>query len=107
MVTSNDDVSDNQRLPYHFVFDVKYDGRRKARLVIGGNFTSPPKEDIYSGVVGIGTVHLAFQLAQMHGILACAADMGTAFLYGLAKEKVFVVAESEFGKLQGQKLILH
>ena len=43
----------------------------------------------------------------MHGLFACAADVGTAFLYGLTKAKVFVIAGSEFGELQGQKLILH
>ena len=35
----------------HFVFDVKYDLHRKARLVAGGHTTSPSIEDIYSGVV--------------------------------------------------------
>ncbi|MEM7375684.1 MAG: hypothetical protein AAF587_44235, partial [Bacteroidota bacterium] len=82
LVDSTDDMSTFQRIPYHIVFDVKFDGRRKARLVCGGNFTSPPKEDTYSGVVGIGTVHLAFQLALLNGLQVCAADVGTAFLYG-------------------------
>eukprot|EP00978_Attheya_sp_CCMP212_P035696 scaffold156893_cov59-Attheya_sp.AAC.1 len=41
-----------QLIPYHIVFDCKFDFRRKARLVAGGNFTeAPPPEDIYSGVV--------------------------------------------------------
>ena len=40
-----------QKIPYHIVFDVKYDLRHKARLVAGGNWTVNDKEDIYSGVV--------------------------------------------------------
>jgi hypothetical protein len=28
-----------QKIPYHLVFDVKYDLRHKARLVAGGNWT--------------------------------------------------------------------
>ncbi|MEM7375758.1 MAG: reverse transcriptase domain-containing protein, partial [Bacteroidota bacterium] len=105
-VSDNDDLSSYQLIPYHIVFDVKFYGRRKARLVCGGNFTSPPKEDTYSGVLGIGAVHLAFQLALLNGLQVCAADVGTAFLYGKTREKVYIVAGKEFGNLQGQKLII-
>jgi hypothetical protein len=45
-----------QKIPYHIVFEVKYDLRHKARLVLGGNRTVNDKEDIYSGVVQIDTV---------------------------------------------------
>jgi hypothetical protein len=38
------------------VFDVKYDLRHKAILVAVGNWTLNDKEDIYSGVVRMGTV---------------------------------------------------
>ena len=41
-----------KRITYHLVFDVKFDGRRKCRLVAGGHRTDPPKEDIFSGVHG-------------------------------------------------------
>ena len=59
---------------------------------MGGNWTDPPKEDIYSRVVGIDTVQLAFQIASLNGSKVCAADVGTAFLYGLTKEKVYIIA---------------
>jgi hypothetical protein len=36
-----------QKIPYHMVFDVKYDLRYKARLVSGGNWTVNDKVDIY------------------------------------------------------------
>ena len=45
-----------KRIPYHIVFAVKFDGRRKARLVAGGNLTEPPKDDVYSGVVSIESI---------------------------------------------------
>ena len=107
-VREDDNLDEYQMIPYHLVFDAKFDGRRKARLVMGGNWTDPPKEDIYSGVVGIETVRLAFQLASLNGLKVCAADVGTAFLYGLTKEKVYVIAGAEFGpELKGKKLILH
>ena len=33
------------------IYDVKFDGRRKARFVEGGHLTMDPGEDSYSGVV--------------------------------------------------------
>ena len=45
-----------KQIPYHIVFDVKFDLRYKARLVAGGNWTDLVKEDNYSGVVGIESV---------------------------------------------------
>jgi len=41
----------HQKIPCHIIFDVKFDGRRKARLVAGGHRTVDPGEDAYSGVV--------------------------------------------------------
>ena len=35
-------------IPYHIVFDVKFDLRCKARLVTDGNWTDVIREDIYS-----------------------------------------------------------
>ena len=43
--------SEYQQIPYHFVFDVKFDLCHRARLVAGGNWTSPRGEDAYSSVV--------------------------------------------------------
>jgi hypothetical protein len=40
-----------KKIPYHMVFDVKYDLRHTARLVAGGDCTVNVMEDIYSGVV--------------------------------------------------------
>ena len=94
-----------QRIPYHMVFDVKFDLRRKARLVAGGNMTAPPKEDVYSGVVGMEGIRLGFTLASLFGLDVCAADVGNAFLYGRTREKVFVVAGPEFGpEREGKRL---
>jgi hypothetical protein len=84
-------------LPYHIVFDVKFDLRRKARLVAGSNFTDPPKEDVYSGVVSMDTIRLGFMLAKMNNLQICAADIGNAFLYGKTSDKCYIIAVPEFG----------
>jgi hypothetical protein len=45
-------------------FDVKYDLRHKARLVVGVNWTVNDKVDIYSGVVHRDIVRIGFFLGE-------------------------------------------
>ena len=102
-----EDLTEFDRIPYHFVFDVKFDGRRKARLVAGGNHTTPPKEDIYSGVVGIESIRIGFLIAELNGFQICAADIGNAFLYGKTRERVMIRAGREFGPdLMGKLMVI-
>jgi hypothetical protein len=104
---SGEDLSEYTRIPYHCVFDVKFDGRRKCRLVAGGNMTSPSKESVFSGVVNISSVRLGFFIAELNGLHVCTADIGNAFLYGRTREKVYIKAGREFGpELEGQILIV-
>ena len=63
-----------KRIPYHIVFDVKFDLRYKASLVANGNWTELVKEDIYSVVVGIYSVRLGFTLGDLNQ-LKCVAGM--------------------------------
>jgi Reverse transcriptase (RNA-dependent DNA polymerase) len=95
-----------KRIPYHCVYDVKFDGRRKCRLVAGGHRTDPPKEDIFSGVVSMEAVRLGFILARLNGLMVCAGDVGNAFLYGKTREKVYVIAGEEFGVHKGKRMII-
>ena len=99
--------SEYKKIPYHIVFDVKFDLRKKARLVAGGNFTSMAKEDIYSGVVGMETIRMGLFLGEHNGLSCCAGDIGNAFLYGKTKEKVYIIAGPEFGReLEGKILVI-
>ena len=41
----DESLEEYTRIPYHIVFDVKFDLRCKARLVGGGNFTTADKEE--------------------------------------------------------------
>lgn len=68
--------------------------------------TETPREDIYSGVVGIETVRLGFLLASMNDLKICAADVGNAFLYGKTRETVFIIAGPEFGEHAGKRLVI-
>ena len=90
-----------------FVFDVKFDLRRRARLVAGGHKTDPPKEDTYSGVVGSESVKIGFVIGDLNGLICCAGDIGSAYLNGITREKVYIIAGPEFGpKLEGKVLII-
>ena len=93
-------------IPIHFVFDVKFDLRRKARLVAGGHTTTPSSEDIYSGVVSIENVRIALMLADANHMEVVAADVGNAFLYGETKEKLYTIAGPEFGEYSGCLMII-
>ena len=69
-----------QKIPYHMIFDAKFDGRNKTRLVAGGHRAPEvPQNDIYLGVVSIETVRLAFVLAALNGLEVCTAGVSTAF----------------------------
>jgi hypothetical protein len=95
-----------KRIPHHCIYDVKFDRRRKCRLVAGGHRTDPPKEEICSGVVSMEAVRLGFILARMNGLQVCAGDVGKAFLCGKRREKVFVTAGEAFGKDAGKRMII-
>ena len=69
-----------KQIPYHIVFDVKFDLRYKARLVADGNWTELVKEDIYSGVVGMDSVRLGFTLGGLNQLKCVAGDVGNASL---------------------------
>ena len=74
-----------KQIPYHIVFDVKFDLRHKARLVAGGNWTTLVKEDIYSGVVAMDTVRLGFAIGELNGLQCVAGDVGNAYLHSTTK----------------------
>ncbi len=64
-------------------------------------------QDVFSGVVNLDTIHLGFFLADVFQLLTCAADIGNAFLYAKTKEKMYVIAGSEFGPdLEGKPMII-
>ena len=90
----------------HLVFDIKHDGRHKARLVADGHLTPDPLDSVYSGVVSLrGICTLAF-LAELNGMDIWATDIGNAYLEARTKEKLYVKAGPEFGELEGHILII-
>lgn len=104
--TGKDDLAQYKLIKYHIIFDVKFDLRHKARLVANGNMTDPTSEDVYSGVVAIESVWLAFAIAAINGLSVCVGDVGNAFLYARTNEKCYIIAGQEFGENAGQPMII-
>ena len=96
-----------KQIPYHIVFDVKFDLRCKARLVADGIWMDVNREDTYSGVVGMDTMKLGFTLGDLNDFKRCAGDVENAFLNGYTKKKIYIVAGPEFvPALAGRVLII-
>ena len=100
ILEENESLSNGyQQIPYHIIFDAKFDEKKKARLVAGGHRAPEVlQNDIYSGAISIETIRIAFMLAALNNLEVCTADISTAFLHGKTNEKVYVIAEEEFGE---------
>jgi hypothetical protein len=55
--------------------------------VEGGSWTINYNQDIYSGVVCMGTVIIEFFLGELYGLSCCACDIGNALLYKKQQRK--------------------
>jgi Reverse transcriptase (RNA-dependent DNA polymerase) len=93
-----------KKIKVHLVFDVKHDGRHKARLVADGHLTDIPLESVYSGVVSIRGFRIVMFLAELNKLELWATDIGNAYLEAYTSEKVYIIAGPEFGELEGHIL---
>jgi Reverse transcriptase (RNA-dependent DNA polymerase) len=95
-----------KKIRCHMVYDMKHDGRHKARLVAGGHLTDPNTESVYSGVVSLRGIRLVVFLAELNKLQLWGADVGNAYLEAKTKERVYIVAGPEFGSLEGHTLLI-
>ena len=84
-------------IPLHFVFDVKSDGTRKARLVAGGHVISSPACPLYSSVVKTDSVRIIMTIAAKQGLQVITGDVGGAYLNAKCAEKVWTYTLDENG----------
>ena len=97
-----------QLIRVHTIFDVKVDGRHKARIVADGHLTATPAESVYSGVVSLRGLCTCFLVGELDGMEPWATDIGNAYLEALTSEKVCIRAGPEFGpELEGHLLIIY
>ena len=64
-------------------------------------------DEMHSGVVGVDTVRKGFSIGELNNLNCCAADVSSACLHGITREKVHFIAGPEFGELEGQILAVH
>ena len=70
------------------MFDVKFDGRHKVRLVADGHITPEPVEDKYTGVVSLRNLRLAIFLGKLNNLDIWGADIGNACLEAFTDKKL-------------------
>ena len=96
-----------KRITGHVIFDIKLgeNFRRKARFVADGHKTDTPAAITYSSVVSRDSVRIVLTLAALNDLDILAADVEHAYLTAPCREKCYLIAGQEFGKLQGSILI--
>jgi len=90
----------------HFIFDVKFDGTRKARYVAGGHMVDPPSMVTYSSVVARDSIRILLVIAALNDLKVESCDIQNAYINALPREKVYFIAGTEFGTLQGRIVIV-
>ena len=90
-----------------WTFDVKFDGRKHARLVGGGHMTERLNvEDLTSSMIQVDSIRLGFIAADMMDLDILAGDINSDYIQAYTKEKIYTIAGPEFGPLQGRILII-
>src|SRR6476660_4124535 len=74
----------------YLIYDVKHDGRHKARLVADGHLTDIPDDSVYSSVVSLCGLHILLFLAELNGLKVRGMDIGNAYLEALTSENVCI-----------------
>jgi transposase InsO family protein len=87
-----------------WVFAIKSDGRKRARLVAKGfsQVEGLEYDEIFSPVVRFESVRLLFALAALENWHMTALDVKTAFLYGQLDEEIYMEQPEGF-KVKGQE----
>jgi Reverse transcriptase (RNA-dependent DNA polymerase) len=88
------------------IFDVKHDGRHKARLVTDCHLTDITLELVYSGVVSLQGLQLVLFLAELNHLSIWTTDIGNAYLEAYTSENVYIIGGPEFKDREGHILII-
>src|SRR6476661_3733243 len=91
----------------HLIYDVKHDGRHKARLVADGHLTDIPDDSVYSSVVSLCGLCILLFLAELNGLKVWGTDIGNVYFEALTSENVCIRAGPEFGALANHLLLIY
>ena len=81
----------------HLIYNVKHNGRHKARLVADGHLTAVPDISVYSSIISLQGLHMLFFIAELNGIKIWGTNIGNAYLEALTSEYAWTVAGLGFG----------
>jgi Reverse transcriptase (RNA-dependent DNA polymerase) len=96
-----------QEICFHMIFDVKMEGLvRKARFVPSGHTTETLRSLTFASIVTHESVRLGFLIVAMNDLEIVAADVGNAYLNADCWEKIWFIADPEFGTKKGKVLII-
>jgi hypothetical protein len=86
-----------QRMRCHFVYDVKSDGKFKARFCAGGDSVDSTGVNSAMTVVETPSTRILFVIAEANGQEVLVGDLSSAYLHAYTKEKVYFVCGPEWG----------
>lgn len=96
-----------QFAPLRMIFEVKQDGRKKARLTIGGHVVDANGISTRSTVVKTISVRLIDLICHRDGLTLKHGDVGNAFITAKCLEKIYSRATPEFGERSDAIVILN
>ena len=86
----------SKKIPYHIIFDVRFDLTRKARLVAGGHKNKGvPQYNRFSSVALRDSVRIGLLVAALNDLSVATTDIGNAYLNAPPKERVHVTVGPE------------
>ena len=97
--------SEYQWTKLSMIFEVKQDGRRKARLVAGGHMVDPMGISSRSTVVKGISVRLLDLIANRNNLPILCGDIGNAFITADCLEKIYSRAGPEFEDREGSVMV--
>ena len=92
-----------------WVFDVKSDGRKKARLVAQGysQVEGVDFNELFSPVVQFESVRIIFALAALNAWYMTGVDVCTAYLYGKLDEEIYMHQPEGFVATGQENKVIH
>ena len=95
-----------QIIPVKIVFDVKFDLGRKYMMLPGVQITEDTNEYFFSVVVFLDVVGTELFLSKINYIYILAEDVGSAYLHGYTKEKIYTISGPEFSEKPKGKIFI-
>src|SRR5688572_32317813 len=66
----------HKKIKVHLIYDMKHDGRHRARLVADGHLTDLPVESVYSGVVSLRGLRMFLFISELNALVVWQQMLG-------------------------------